>query len=122
MHVARPRDIELLTGLQFFPAMTLKKRVYLQTYLPEALWERKSWMDLSADGSCPDVRKAECPTRQYVLYCSIRMWGWGLGIMKSSLWGAVMQRLELTLRDNGDQIMIINNKVYCTRAYSKNKF
>ena len=42
--------------------------------------------------------------------------------MKSSLWGAVMQRLELTLRDNGDQIMIINNKVYCTRAYSKNKF
>lgn len=46
-NVARVRDIELLTGLQFFPNLENTPRLRLDIHLQVGLWERLSWMDQS---------------------------------------------------------------------------
>ncbi|KAL4236876.1 ectonucleotide pyrophosphatase phosphodiesterase [Mactra antiquata] len=48
-NVARIRDIELLTGLQFMTSYDVAKAAILRTFLPENLWESsmpKSWTEL----------------------------------------------------------------------------
>ena len=57
-NVARVRDIELLTGLQFFPNMENTPRLRLDTYLQVGLWERLSWMDQT--DICSPIQ-SECP-------------------------------------------------------------
>ena len=65
-NVARVRDIELLTGLTFFTDLETSLRIKTETYLPEHLWSRISWMD--TDDQCPDLSQgAQCPP-QLVAY------------------------------------------------------
>lgn len=39
---ARVRDVELITGFQFFPAIPFTQAVAMRTYLPSGLWEISS--------------------------------------------------------------------------------
>ena len=67
----RARDVELLTGLQFFPSVSdLSRQLLLRTHLEVGLWDRISWLDLDEEA---EVDEAECPlgwvlSQQYKLY------------------------------------------------------
>ena len=63
-NVARVRDIELLTGLQFFPDLDNTPRLRLETHLDVGLWDRLTWMD-EVD-VCPEEMQPECPILGYV--------------------------------------------------------
>jgi len=62
-NVARVRDIELLTGLTFFPGVDVPSaRIKLTTYLPEQPWSTLPWTDV--DGECPIIDENDpnnCP-------------------------------------------------------------
>ena len=56
-NAARMRDVELVTGLRFFPKIKAEDSVRLKTFLPESLWEKYSWMDDQTCGS----QLPQCP-------------------------------------------------------------
>ena len=63
-NVARVRDIELLTGLRFFPDLDPALSAQLRTHIATSLWTKPgSWMD---DLDSP-LQPAQCPSR----YCDL---------------------------------------------------
>ena len=55
-HVARPRDVELITGLQLLRGVRdVGNQLLLKTRLYVGLWDRTSWMD---DQQCPKLDAA----------------------------------------------------------------
>ena len=63
-NVARVKDVELLTGLTFFPHLDSTARLRLNTHLAVGLWDRLTWIDQIS--SCPDLQP-ECPIEGFVL-------------------------------------------------------
>lgn len=62
-NVARLRDIELATGLQFLTSLERNAAARLRTYLPEKIWETRlveAWDDVT---SCPN--EAGCTTEYW---------------------------------------------------------
>ena len=70
-HVARVRDVELATGLTFFPGLDVAQAARLRTFLPTVLWPAHSLTPPSPkpgrwrDQPCPPQGKADdmCPGR-----------------------------------------------------------
>ncbi|CAH1773187.1 unnamed protein product, partial [Owenia fusiformis] len=54
-HVARVRDIELLTGFEFFVNTSFEDAVKIRTFLPGHLWSRDSWVEE------PCMEEMKCP-------------------------------------------------------------
>ena len=60
-HSARLKDVELLTGLSFFPELPQYSKISLATWLPLQLWERLSWLD-GQNTDCSPLQTS-CPSR-----------------------------------------------------------
>ena len=59
-NVARVRDVELLTGLRFFPDLDPALSARLRTHVPTSLWTRRgSWTDDLDSAPHP----TQCPSR-----------------------------------------------------------
>ncbi len=65
-HVARVRDVELLSGLRFFPHMPsgggdAGRDARLRTRLAVGLWERMRWAEQDVAEVCSEKMQATCP-------------------------------------------------------------
>ncbi|XP_064605708.1 uncharacterized protein LOC135470602 [Liolophura sinensis] len=90
-NVVRIRDIELLTGLQFFTELESTMAARLRTFLPVTIWptslEPTNWIDLP----CPEVKDASCPPGTPPLIL-IGLDGFGADLLKRNV-TPVVQRL-----------------------------
>ncbi|XP_069126683.1 uncharacterized protein [Argopecten irradians] len=70
-HVARIRDVELLTGLEFFSELDVAKTVRLRTYLATQLWSVEDLVLHWSDLTCSDRSTSQCTGKVPMLLISL---------------------------------------------------